>query len=44
MAIINEIEIRHVKCSAVIHRTPHVDKLCFRGKPWTLTDCVGSVY
>jgi len=34
------IEIRHVKCYNEIQRTTHVDKLCFRGKPWFLTGYV----
>jgi len=26
----------------VIHRTPHIDKLCFSGKPWFLAGYVGT--
>jgi len=37
------IEFRHVKCYAVIHRTTHVDKLCFGGKSWILTGFLGTV-
>ena len=39
----NNIKIRYVKRYAVIRRTTHVDKLCFRGKPCILTGYVGIV-
>jgi len=38
------IEIRYVKCYALIHRATHVDKLCFGGKPWILKGYIGTVF